>query len=348
MSGPIPHRPARPTDVLGAPPCDLGSRATKPPTRARSAQRLTPCLALLAFALVACGGEERSLADFVDSWEYYATGVYAGLAAGAMLGLLGVYIVLRRLVFLSAAIGQTASFGVVFALYLAARLGPSDLVPSPTVLAIGLTALATFAVLNRKSRSSVFRDGLLGAMFLFGAAGTELLSHELPEERHQIEGLLHGIGVAVSPDDLNFIALLALLIGLLHIFAWRGFATVSFDPLGAVLRRLPRPGLELLLALSLASAIAGGISTLGALPVFALSVLPPLAALRLGQSLPITLGLGAAFGMACAASGYLISYFYDLPVGACQTVVALMLVALVELTTALVLRLRKVSVAPGV
>jgi zinc transport system permease protein len=301
---------------------------------------LVPLVFMLIFA--ACGEEgeaPRTVEDFLESWEYYATGIYAGLAAGAMLGMLGVYVVLRRLVFLSAAIGQTASFGIVLALYLGKLFGDHALLPSPTVMAIGLTALATFGILNRRSRPTVFRDGLLGAMFLLGAAGTELLGHELPEERHQIEGLLHGIGVAVSDEALGFIVTLAAVIGVVHILAWRGFSAVSFDPLGAAIRRVPTRGLELCLSLSLAAAIAGGISTLGALPVFALSVLPPLAAIRMARSLPMALGLGALLGAACAFAGYLASYFYDLPVGACQTVIALLLVASVELVRALAMRL---------
>ncbi len=304
----------------------------------------------LALLFAACsneGEEPRTFENFLESWEYYATGIYVGLAAGAMLGMLGVYVVLRRLVFLSAAIGQTASFGIVLALYLGKLFGDHALIPSPTVMAIGLTALATFTILNRRSRPTVFRDGLLGAMFLFGSAGTELLGHELPQERHQIEGLLHGIGVAVTDEALSFIVGLAALVGITHILAWRGFASVSFDPLGAAIRRVPTRGLELVLSLSLAAAIAGGISTLGALPVFALSVLPPLAAIRMARSLPMSLGLGAILGATCAFAGYLASYFYDLPVGACQTAIALLLVAAVELIRAVYSRVGARKASPG-
>ncbi|HRE90150.1 MAG TPA: hypothetical protein PK095_13535, partial [Myxococcota bacterium] len=41
-------------------------------------------------------GEGPSLSDFWESWELYEHGVLAGVIVGATLGLLGVYVVLRR------------------------------------------------------------------------------------------------------------------------------------------------------------------------------------------------------------------------------------------------------------
>lgn len=288
----------------------------------------------------------HSIGEFWEAWELYEPGVLSGVVVGATLGLLGVYVVLRRLVFLSAAIGQTASFGIVVSLFLAAETGaglsgleglagdegPSPWwVPSPMVGAVLMTFLATLVIVGRKERTSVFREGLLGAIFLVGAAGTILLGAGLAHEMHAIEAILHGVGVAVLPEDFELVAVLGAVVIVVHVVFWRGFSAVSFDPIGARVHRLPVLGLDLAMAFSLALAIAAGIKALGALPVFALSILPSLAAIRVAPSMPWTLALGAGYGALCGFAGYLLSFLYDWPVGASQTLVALALVVLTEL-----------------
>lgn len=297
-----------------------------------------------------------SLSDFWESWELYEHGVLAGVIVGATLGLLGVYVVLRRYVFLSAAIGQTASLGVVVSLYLAAHAGGELLseeagspwwVPSPTVGAAVLAMLATLVILSRKERASVFREGLLGALFLIGAAGTILLGAELTHEMHAIEAILHGVGVAVLPEDFEVVAVLGSFVFVIHILFWRGFAAVGFDPVGARVNGLPVLVLDLAMALTLALAMASGIRALGALPVFALSILPSLAAIRLAPSLPWALVLGALLGAVAGFLGYLWSFLSDWPVGATQTLVALLIAGGTEGGRLAIIAVRKLRRVTG-
>lgn len=271
-----------------------------------------------------------TLVDFFGAWEVYEPGVLAAVVIGATLGVLGVYVVLRRLVFLSAALGQSASFGVVLSLLLfSAELGAENS-SSPVLGAIALSFVATLLVAGARG-SPVFRDGALGAVFLLGAAGTILVGSRLTHEMHEIEALLHGVGVAVLPEDLAMVSWLAAFVLLAHTFGWRGFSAVSFDAAGAEVRRVPVRFFEVLLALTLAVGIAAGIRVLGALPVFALSVMPSLAATRLGRNIPESLVIGALFGAIAGLYGYMLAFLLDLPVGASQTAMALVLAAVIEL-----------------
>jgi zinc transport system permease protein len=196
--------------------------------------------------------------------------------------------------------------------------------------------------LSRKERATVFREGLLGALFLVGAAGTILLGAEITHEMHAIEAILHGVGVAVLPEDFEVVAVLGTFVFLIHLFFWRGFAAVGFDPVGARVHRLPVLMLDLMMALTLALAMASGIRALGALPVFALSILPSIAAIRLAPSLPWALVIGALLGGIAGFLGYLWSFLSDWPVGATQTLVALILAGATELGRVLIVAIRKV------
>lgn len=288
----------------------------------------------------------NSLDTFWEAWDYFAPGVEAAVIVGATLGLLGVYIVLRRMVFLSAAIGQTASLGVVLSLFFGA-LGVS--MPPPTVMAMVLALAGTLAV-SRATRSMVLRDGLLGAMFLVGAAGTILLGSRLTQEMHEIEALLHGVGVAVLPEDLEVVAWVGAVVGLVHLSGWRAFAAVAFDPIGAAVRGVPVRVAELALAATIAVAISAGIRALGVMPVFALSALPSLAAIRLVSTMPRALVLGPILGAAAGFFGFLASHVFDVDVGASQTAIAVLIVGLAEIVRAvfgLGRRASDVSIAPA-
>jgi zinc transport system permease protein len=67
---------------------------------------------------------------------------------------------------------------------------------------------------------------------------------------------------------------------------------------------------------------------LGALPVFALSTLPAMVAVLLGARLHLAFAVAALVGGLCGVAGYVLAFFFELPVGASQTAVAALLVVL--------------------
>jgi zinc transport system permease protein len=79
---------------------------------------------------------------------------------------------------------------------------------------------------------------------------------------------------------------------------------------------------ELLLNVIVAVAISVATRAVGALPVFAFTVVPAAAALMLTENLRATLPLSIAFGIVSAALGYYLSWIEQLPTGATMVVVA--------------------------
>jgi zinc transport system permease protein len=68
--------------------------------------------------------------------------------------------------------------------------------------------------------------------------------------------------------------------------------------------------------------VAASTRALGALPVFAFSVLPVIAALLAVRTMALALPLASVLGLLSGAEGYLIAFFLIFPAGASQTVVA--------------------------
>ncbi|TNF34310.1 MAG: metal ABC transporter permease, partial [Deltaproteobacteria bacterium] len=272
-----------------------------------------------------------TLSDFYAAWDIFGVPALTGAIIGLVLGLLGVYVVLRRLVFLSAAVSQAASLGVALAFFAAIHLGAEHwYVPSPSVGALLVTFLATLVVAGRRGRSTAWRDAALGLVFLLGAAGTLALGSRIVQELSDIDSLLFGSAVAVLPEDFEVVAWVFGAVLVVHVLWWRGFAAVSFDLPGALVRRIPTRLLELLLFATLALVISLGTRVIGALPVFALSVLPAVVGARLATHLPMALGASAAVGAVAGFYGYLLAFLHDLPVGAAQTLIMVAFVLLGE------------------
>lgn len=266
--------------------------------------------------------EEISLGLFFESFELFADAAWSGALLGFVLGGLGVYVVLRRLVFLSAALGQLAGLGVAVSFWLERGLGLSPGLFPPTLGAALAAALGVLPATFEPKGPGGQRDALLGLLYLVGAAGTLALGTRIVQDLHDIDSLLLGSAVAVTPENFRLVAVISAVLVALHLWAWRGFAAASFDRASAQIRGLPVRALDLVLLLSLAAAVSVSTRVIGALPSFALSVLPAIAATRLAANVPRALLLAAALGAFAGFAGYAGAFVLRLPVGPAQTLVA--------------------------
>jgi zinc transport system permease protein len=273
---------------------------------------------------------QTSLSLFLESWELFCQPALAGALAGALLGFLGVYVVLRRMVFVSAALSQAAGLGVTVAFYTQIHLGLSTALASPVLFATLATLLAALLVFADKSALGQRRESLLGFAYLVGGAGALAVSTRIVQEAHDIQSILFGSAVAILPESFTLLLVTVVALGALHLWWLRGFLQASFDRDGAKVRGVPVRFLEVLLLASLAVAISICTRVLGALPVFAFSVLPAMAAVRLCVNVPRALGVAAVLGAAAGFVGYVAAFLWELPVGAAQTLTAASFVLVAE------------------
>ncbi|MGK0359736.1 MAG: zinc transport system permease protein [Bradymonadia bacterium] len=270
----------------------------------------------------------QDLSLFFDSWILFREPALAGAIAGALLGMLGVYVVLRRVVFLSAAVSQAAGLGVALSAYAKLHLGVTGWLASPTLGAVLLTALAVLPFIG--GRAHARRDALLGAIWLLGSAGTLIIGSRIVAELSDIQDLLFGTAVAVIPADFQRLWIVAAIIGVVHLWWHRGFAAASFERDSARVRGMPTRLLDVVLFATLALAISVCTRILGALPTFAFMILPAMSALAIAWNVRSALVMAVGLGAITGFGGYLLSFRYSLPVGAAQTLLGLGLLVLVS------------------
>jgi zinc transport system permease protein len=256
---------------------------------------------------------------FLGAWELFRDPLLCALVAGAVLGFLGVFVVLRRMVFVSAGVTQSAGLGVALAFYVDIHLG---LHLDPLFGAAALSLLATLALSVDSGILRLPRESVLGLVFALSGGGAVLLGDRISQEAHDIESILFGSAVLVRPLDLAIVLIAGGLILAVHLWWLRGLVFASFDPDAARVQGLPVALLDRTLFVSIGVMVGVSARALGSLPVFAFSVLPAAAALLLGFRLPWALALATFLGALAGVGGYLFAFFYQFPVGGSQTVAA--------------------------
>jgi len=271
--------------------------------------------------------------DFASSWSLYRDPILCGVVAGAVLGVLGVFVVLRRAVFVTAAVSQSAALGVALAFLLGIYLG---FTPPPVLCAFAL-ALASTGVLAWRQRSATLpREAIVGLLYVGASALAVLVGDRIAQEAEDITAILFGTAVLVRPEDFLAVLTVSGVVGLSVALLYRGLVFAGFDPEGARVHGLPVAWLELALWVLVALEVSVTTRAIGALPVFAFSVLPAMAALLVVKRLGHAVLLAGLLGALSAGLGYLAAFFFRFPVGAAEACVG----ATFFLIAAVVARLR--------
>jgi len=262
-----------------------------------------------------------SFREFLAAREIWEVPLAASVVAGALLGFLGVYVVLRRTVFVSAALTQLSTLGLVATLLVEERIhiesehAGEQLAVAMAFSVVGALVLGAFRARRLPAEASV------GAAWVAASALVVLGSSRLVHAAHDLGGMVFGNAVAVSASELAMVAIVAALCTAVHAAFAKEIAFTSFDPETARALGMRVPLWDAVLFLTIGIAIPPAARALGALPVFAFLTLPAAGALLLRVGFRPAFALAAAFGVVAAAAGYVLSWIWELPTGA--TMVAL-------------------------
>jgi len=259
-------------------------------------------------------------------WEtsfLWLEAVVASAAVAAVCAVVGVYAVLRRVVFLPAALSQVSGFGVVLAFVLGGlfpTLAESALL-GPETLALATTLIAALLLGWMPEPRRLSREAAIGVVYVAASALVILIGDRIPQESHEIEDILFGNAVMVERGQMWLALVVAAGVLAVHAFLFRPFLLASFDPETARAHGVPVRAIDALLFLTLGLTIAVATKTVGAMPVFAFSVLPATAALKALRDIRAVFVGAALVGGLSAFLGYYASFTLELPTGACTVAV---------------------------
>jgi len=247
-------------------------------------------------------------------YTFLQNALLATWLASLACGVVGTYVVVRRISYLAGAIAHCALGGIGFARYMQVAHGWVDFTPLWGALLAALLAALAIGAINLWARERI--DTAISALWGIGMASGILFMAHTPGYATDLMGYIFGNILLATPQDLLFIALLDGLILILILLFHRSFSAVCFDEEFAQLRGLPARALYLLLLLLVALTVVLLVSVVGIIMVIVLLTLPAALAGRFTHRLLPMMNLATLFCLLASTFGLGLSYQFDLPAGA--------------------------------
>jgi ABC-type Mn2+/Zn2+ transport system permease subunit len=255
------------------------------------------------------------MSDTLSTILLFRDALYGALVIALACSVLGVYVVLRRIVFVGAALAQLSSAGIALGTFLYGMGIGGELTHHPVAMALIITiAGAIFFGLGGGGRAGVPPDAVIGVTYAVAAAtGILLVAKARVGEAHDL--FLQGNILGITPTDTLILLAVAVPVLLLHAVFYKEFLFVSFDretarTLGYNVRRW-----NLLLYLTLGVVIAYAMQFAGVMLVFNFLVLPAVTGLLLARSMAGIFSIAIASALLAALAGFSLSVPFDLPSG---------------------------------
>jgi zinc transport system permease protein len=247
----------------------------------------------------------------------FMTGILASIACG----IVGSYVVTRRITYIAGGIAHSVLAGLGAARYCQASYGWDWLNPLYGAVAAAIIAalvIGLVSMLGKKQRE----DTVIGAVWAVGMAIGVLFIFKTPGYNEDLMSYLFGNILMVSSNDLWLIAGLDVLIVVVGLLFYKQFLAVCFDEEFARLRGIHVEFYYLLLLCLTALTVVLLVTVVGIVMVIALLTLPVAVAGHFSKRLWQMMALSVIFTILFTALGLVISYGPDLPAGACTIVLA--------------------------
>ncbi|MBA2388015.1 MAG: metal ABC transporter permease [Acidimicrobiia bacterium] len=239
-------------------------------------------------------------------FEFFRNGLIVATLAGALCGMVGVYVVLKGMSY----IGHGLSHAIFGGFAASALLGVNF------VLGAGVWGVASALMINGVTRRRVIgADAAIGVITTASFALGLALFAIFGRRGRSFDAALFGSILGVSIADVLAIGAVTLLVGVLVFFGYRQLLFTTFDPEVAEASGVRTARVDALLMLVLAAAILATMQVLGVTLIAATLVIPATVARMLTSSFSRMLILATAIGAFTGFVGMNLSYHLDVQSG---------------------------------
>jgi zinc transport system permease protein len=250
-------------------------------------------------------------------YDFMRNALAAGLLAALACGVVGVYVVVKRIVFISGGIAHTSFGGIGLGYFLGIN---------PMIGALFFSVGAGLAIGGITRRTRLPEDTAIGVLWAMGMALGVVLISLTPGYAPDLMSYLFGNILTVPSSDLILMLVLDVVILGTVLAFYKEYLVLSFDEEYARAVGIPVERLYLLLLGLIALTVVVLIRVVGMILVIALLTFPAAMARQFTHRMRTMMLLSVAFGAAFTVGGLWLSYVLRLPSGA--TIVLLAGVAL--------------------
>jgi zinc transport system permease protein len=265
-------------------------------------------------------------------YTFFQYALLGSLFASIACGIIGTYIVTRRLVFISGGITHASFGGIGIALYTGL---------SPLGMAAAFSVLSAFGVEWLGKRADMREDSAIAVFWTFGMAVGVLFSFLAPGFTPDLSAYLFGNILTITLADIALLAGLSAVLALVFGVFLKPIMYVAFDREYARSQRIPVTLIEYGMMMCIALTIVACLRMVGIVLAISLLTLPQMTANLLTRHFRGIILWSIVIGFLSCLGGLWLSYTLQVPSGAAIIFFSILVYALVKLAKSGYLCIRK-------
>jgi len=249
----------------------------------------------------------------IFQYGFMRNALAAGVLVSIACGIIGTYVVINRIVFLSGGIAHAAYGGIGLGYFLGIN---------PVIGAIVFSLVSSFGMGLVHRKTGQRSDTIIGVMWAIGMALGIIFLDMSPGYKADLMSYLFGSILAVPQSDLIIMLVLNLIIILLVALFYRELQAISFDETFAFVVNVPVNRLYLMLVCLIGLSVVMTMRIVGLIMVIALMTMPPAIAGLFVKDMKRMMVLSVFLSILFTFVGLLLSYYLNLTSGATIILVA--------------------------
>lgn len=266
----------------------------------------------------------------IFAYDFLTNAFVACLLSGITCGVVGSYIVARRMVFLSSGITHASFGGLGIALYLGIN---------PLVGALSFAALSSIGIEFTSRRGGIREDSAIGIIWSVGMALGALFLSLRPGYATDLTSYLFGNILLVDSGDITWFAILTVFVVVGAIVGLRKLMYITFDEEFARSQGISVSLVAYTMSVVIALTIVMSIKVMGIILLLSLITIPVVVANTLTRDYRLIAIFSSVVAVVGNILGFLLSYEFDLPTGSCIIFILVLLLVVVKLYRAFSIRI---------
>ncbi|MFD0675110.1 metal ABC transporter permease [Cohnella sp. GCM10027633] len=256
--------------------------------------------------------------------------IITGALVATCCGILGCFLILRRMALIGDAISHSVLPGIVIAFLISGSRDSFFM-----LLGAALIGFVTVFLIQLFQNSGVQSDASIGVVFTaMFAAGVLLVSLNAQQVDLDLDCVLYGEiayvgwnplvlgGVELGPKAVWLLGFTLVVIALVIGLFYKQFKICAFDPALAAALGIPVAIFHYTLMGLVSMATVSSFESVGAILVVGLLIIPPATAYLLTDRLGAMIGLSVAVGIVSSTGGYFFAAMIDASIAGCMVCVA--------------------------
>lgn len=241
-------------------------------------------------------------------YEYLMNALLAAVFAGITCGIVGTYVVARRMVFLCGGVTHASFGGLGIAVYMEAN---------PIAGAMVFAVLSALGIEWAGDRGRIREDSAIGIIWSVGmAVGALFMSLTPGYTSGDLSSYMFGSIVTVTTRDVATLGVLTLFCIVGAVLWWRPVMYLAFDREFAASQGIATRAASYIMAVIVALTIVLSIRVMGIVLLLSLFTIPAVTANAMTKSYAAITRWAAVLAVAGAVVGLFISYNLEVPPGA--------------------------------